>query len=179
MYVSDCNQELDIAFILHSSPRDSATEELGTAFNKSLQFVRDVLSHLDFTSGKTRAALITFNSWAHVRFGLDSFSNRDAIYSALESIPLGEGNATFTSEAIRLAREDVFDPQRGDRSTALNVAVIVTDQVHQYSCVYFNILYSYLPKIYIIVMSKWIYSAGEFTTRNNNKIKCLVNTRLK
>ena len=110
-------------------------EESGVSFNKSIQFVKDVLSHLDFTSGRTRAALVTFNSWARVQFELDSYHNRDSLYAALDAVPLGEGTATFTSEAIRLTREEVFDPTRGDRPTALNVAVIITDQV---SCACIN-----------------------------------------
>ena len=121
---------MDIAFILDSTPTNYHGQYSGRTFNKTLQFVKDVLSHMDFTSRKTRAALVTFDSWAHVRMGLDSFHNRDDIYAALDEVPLGEGNATFTSEAIRLTRDEVFDPQRGDRSTALNVAVIVTDQVY-------------------------------------------------
>ena len=56
-----------------------------------------------------------------------SVSGEDILH-ALEWVPYHKGG-TFTAEAIRIMREDVFDAGHGDRPDARNVALMITDGV--------------------------------------------------
>jgi len=119
----NCNTAMDIAFLV-----DSSTSVGEDNFHRVLQFIQDVIAPLEFASGKTRVALITFNNRATVHFHLDSFSSDQDILSALQNVPYTEGG-TFTADALRLLREDVFTSSRGDRDDAPNSAIIVLDGV--------------------------------------------------
>ncbi len=45
---------------------------------------------------------------------------------ALDTIPYQFPGATFTSDALRVMRNDIFSEDRGDRASATNVAVLIT-----------------------------------------------------
>ena len=46
--------------------------------------------------------------------------------SALDTIPYQFPGATFTSDALRVMRNDIFTEEHGDRATAPNVAILIT-----------------------------------------------------
>ena len=45
---------------------------------------------------------------------------------AIDSVPYIFPGATFTSDALRKMREEVFSEANGDRATAPNIAIILT-----------------------------------------------------
>ncbi len=119
--VSDCNIDLDIAFLIDSS---SSVGDKG--FKHSLQFVKDVVKPLEFASGKTRVSVITFNDQGIAKFYLDTYTTRQDILEAIDFVSYVRG-ATFTSDALRIMREDVFTASQGDRDGATNIGIIITD----------------------------------------------------
>ena len=74
--ISDCNTDLDLVFVI-----DSSTSVGLKNFKAALHFVKEVVSPLEFASGKTRVGLVTFNNQAFVRFYLDTFSSREEVIS--------------------------------------------------------------------------------------------------
>ena len=71
----DCSGVVDLAFVLHSA---------GTVhperWHYITQFVADVVKRLDVGPDRTRVAVITYSSAAHVAFTLDQFPARqDAV----------------------------------------------------------------------------------------------------
>jgi len=67
----DCNGVIDLAFVLHSA---------GTVhperWHYITQFVVDIVKRLDVGLNRTRVAVITYSSTAHVAFTLDQFPAR-------------------------------------------------------------------------------------------------------
>ena len=71
-------------------------------------------------------ALITFNDDARTIFSLQTYSTKAEILTAIERTDYTTGGA-FTADALRMMREEIFDTDRGDRSTAPNKCIFITD----------------------------------------------------
>ena len=62
-YISDCNNEMDLVFLFDSSI--SVGEE---KFRKQIEFAKEVISPLEFASGRTQVAAITYSNEAYVQW---------------------------------------------------------------------------------------------------------------
>ena len=51
----------------------------------ALNFIKKVLLPLEFSSGKTRVALVTYNDQAVVRFGLNTYVSREEIVKVIKN----------------------------------------------------------------------------------------------
>lgn len=107
---------------------DSSSSVTEANFKKALEFIKDVVRPLEFASGKTRVSLITYNDEAIARFYLDTYKTREEILHALNYVPYTKGSC-FTADALRVMREDVFKSSQGDRTSATNIGVLITDGV--------------------------------------------------
>ena len=114
---------MDLAFIIDSS------SSLGSRdFKRTLRFCKNIVKNLEFASGKTRIAAMTYNDDSWVRFHFNRYSSKQEVLDAIDIFHYTWG-ATFTSEALRRLREDVFDPQNGDRPSVTNKVILITDGV--------------------------------------------------
>lgn len=120
---SDCYTDMDLAFVIDSSMSVGSRD-----FKKVLRFCKNVVKNLEFSSGKTRIAAMTYHDDTWVRFNFKDFNTREDIVDAIEAFHYTSG-ATFTSEALRRLREDVFDSQNGDRPDVANKVILITDGV--------------------------------------------------
>ncbi len=75
---------------------------------------------------QSNVAVVTFADTARVEFRLDAFDTRTDIKNAIDDIPYSRGT-TNTAEALRLVREEVFVPNRGDREQLPNIVILFTD----------------------------------------------------
>ena len=69
-----------------------------------------------------------FSDQASLEFPLNRYYNPDDLKSAIFRMQC-IGQTTNTPEAIRIARQQCFDPQTNDRPDVQNLAIIITDGV--------------------------------------------------
>ena len=69
-----------------------------------------------------------FSDDARLEFPLAAHQNVQSLKAALANIDC-IGSTTNTPDAIRVARQQCFNPSNGDRSNVQNVAIIITDGV--------------------------------------------------
>ena len=68
---SDCTTPLDFTILLDSSHSIGERD-----FAISIDWLRNVTRPLEFASGKTRVAIVTFSNYAYTRFYLDTYFTR-------------------------------------------------------------------------------------------------------
>ena len=119
---SSCDQE-DIVFLVDSS---------GSIYDYNWPTVKEFMKNIvrDYTIGSNnvRVGVTIFADNVQSIFQLNTYSTQYEILNAIDNIPF-LGTSTNTPEAIRYMRTTMFTPQNGDRSSAPNVAIIITDGV--------------------------------------------------
>ena len=95
-------------------------------FELMKSFVQDILKELNVESCKYRIGVMKYGSSALIQFHLNAFSTNLDLMAAIDEISFSYGT-TFTADALRSAREDMFTEGNGDRSEARNIAVLITD----------------------------------------------------
>ncbi len=119
---SRCNQE-DVVFLVDSS---------GSIYRSNwpiiLEFMKNIVR--DFTIGpnNVRVGVAIFGNDVQPIFQLNTYSTQSQILSAIDRIPFLD-QTTNTPAAIRYMRTAMFTPQNGDRPSAPNTAIIITDGV--------------------------------------------------
>ncbi|KAL5006010.1 hypothetical protein ScPMuIL_017168 [Solemya velum] len=113
----------DIVFVL-----DSSTSVNEVNFGKMLQFTKDFIGGTNINSGKVRVGLLLYSTKVHVQFHLHDYSEKAALFSAINSVKYKYGS-TNTAEALRRLRTEMFLEENGDRPGAQNIAIVVTDGV--------------------------------------------------
>ena len=119
---TQCEQE-DIVFLVDSS---------GSIQRNNWDTIKDFIKNIvrDYTIGPSnvRVGLAIFGNDVELMFQLNAYSTQYEILNAIDQIPyLAE--TTNTVAAIRYMRTIMFTPQNGDRSSAPNSVIIITDGV--------------------------------------------------
>jgi collagen type VI alpha len=114
---------VDLVFVL-----DSSSSVLSVRFSKMKDFVKHIIEIYDIDGGSTRVGLITYNDDAQIRFNLNSFDKKIAIFEFIDSMGYS-GGATNTANALFTARTQMFVPEKGDRSDVDNMIVLLTDGI--------------------------------------------------
>jgi len=73
-----CRSRLDVVFAVDAS--SSVGEE---NFQRTLDFVRDVVASLDVDSGNSRVAVLSFSDAVDMRFHLDEYTSRADLADAI------------------------------------------------------------------------------------------------
>ena len=108
-------------FVLDSSGSIGTTN-----FQKIRNFVNMVISDLDIAPRRTQVGVIVFSTDVSVSFNLNSYSNRQALISAVNRIPyLGHG--TNTADALYTLINQGFVGARPVDQGVPRVAMVVTD----------------------------------------------------
>lgn len=93
-----------------------------------LRFIVNLVDYFTIGPDDTRIGAVVFSDDARLEFPLNSFYDADQLKQALWSLQC-IGQTTNTPEAIRIARQECFNPDRGDRPDVQNLAIIITDGV--------------------------------------------------
>ena len=70
--------------------------------------------------------LVQFGDAASVIFRLNTHSRKEDILQDIQRLRYTRGR-TYTADALRLIRQDVFTPGNGDRFDVPNYAILITD----------------------------------------------------
>ncbi|XP_052231181.1 collagen alpha-4(VI) chain-like [Dreissena polymorpha] len=112
----------DIVFIL-----DASESVKPDNFNKTLQFVNEMIDAFFIGPTNMQIAVLTFSTNVNNIFHLNNNTNKIAMKDAVNNSTYTNGY-TYTNEAIKFAREFSFKPANGSRPNAAKIAIIVTDE---------------------------------------------------
>lgn len=85
-----------------------------------------ILQEASIDDGKVRVALVTFDMNTNREFSLNTYSNREAIISAIGAVQYQTGTTTNIALGLWAVRQ-VFVEAAGDRPDVPNVAILITD----------------------------------------------------
>ncbi|CAH1789268.1 unnamed protein product [Owenia fusiformis] len=111
----------DIAFVVDGSGSVGAGN-----FEKMKSFVRDVTNDLTIGSDAVQVAFVLFSDSSAVEFGLNAFTDKESLASAINQV-IYKGGATNIASGLRSLRQDIFVASMGDRATAPNVGILLSD----------------------------------------------------
>ena len=105
---------------------DSSSSVGRENFDKAVAYISGLVERLPVKSRSARVAVVTYSDRASVRWYLGTSPSRSDLLARLEHLKY-IGGAANTGDALRVVREEVFSPFRGDRPKASNRAVLITD----------------------------------------------------
>lgn len=117
----ECNGEADIVFII-----DKSGSIRNERFMAVKEFFVTVIEDMELWNDKIRIGLVSFDDQARVEFFMDTYTSKADVIQAIRQLQYN-GGRTNIADALQLAREDVFDPDRGDRADVPNFLVTFTD----------------------------------------------------
>ena len=112
---------LDLVFVLDESGSITSPN-----FEKMKDFCIDVVESIVIGDASTRVALVTYGDDATIIFNLNEGTDKDDVIQNIRNIPYG-GGQTHTAAALKLCKDDIFDSDNGDRASATNAIIILTD----------------------------------------------------
>ena len=95
-------------------------------WNKTLQFVANVVSQFTIGPNDVQVAFVLFSHVATVEFGLTQYWDLASLLYAILNVRY-IGSTTNLNDALYLTRTRVFAPGRGTRPNAIKVTIILTD----------------------------------------------------
>ncbi|XP_070174921.1 cartilage matrix protein-like isoform X2 [Littorina saxatilis] len=116
-----CTGKADIVFLVDSSGSVGQTN-----FNKTLQFIKDVVNKFSIGSNAVRIGVDTFSSSFRREFTLSRYSSKWSINYALDRISYRGGN-TVTASALSNMTSGSFSRSAGHRTGVRKIAVVITD----------------------------------------------------
>ena len=114
--------QIDIAFVLDGS--DSLTRE---EFESIKKLVSNTLDRYTISPDKTQVAMIEYSDKPTIMFYLNDYKDRNTLQDAIDNIQPSRGKYTATDDALKLAADQVFSPERGSRPGVPKVLILVTD----------------------------------------------------
>jgi len=116
-----CTGSSDIVIAMdHSGSVGSAN------WAKSITFVKKVVEGLSIGPTETQVAIITFGAPAAVIFNLNMYDSKQSLLAAIDSL-VYHGGGNDIASSIQQMRVVCFTSANGDRSTAPNIAMVLTD----------------------------------------------------
>lgn len=91
-----------------------------------LNFMADIVEDLGVGDDLSRFGFVKFSTNAENEFYLNTYNNVANVQNAILNAQY-EGGDTNTAEAINFMHNQQFISSRGDRSDAINVAIVITD----------------------------------------------------
>ena len=122
--------KVDLCLIIDSSGsiRDHNPRDGSDNWETQLDFLSDLVGDFVVGPDATRVGAVVFSEQVRLEFSLDRYTTSGAVQGAIDAIPY-MGQTTNTPEALSQTRSLCFNPSTGDRSDAVNLAIIVTDGV--------------------------------------------------
>ncbi|XP_052806963.1 collagen alpha-1(XII) chain-like [Mya arenaria] len=117
--IHSCNK--DIVFVVDES------SSIGyVVFRKVIEFIRDLVLRLDIGVHSDQVALLLYDINPHVQWYLHDYTNKASMLSALNYVPYHNGTSRMDL-ALRFVRQNVTVFAKGDRPSADNVIILLTD----------------------------------------------------
>lgn len=88
--------------------------------------VKKIVSKMQISAVKSRISVVTFSDKAELIFPLNAYDKQQDILQAIENIRYTQGRTNIAA-ALRLVRETVFNQNNGDRTSAPNVLLLISD----------------------------------------------------
>ena len=126
-----CQGCLDVVFIMDQSEsiRDNSPfDKPDQNWNIFKDFITDLVTGLPVSQGQTKTALIKYSTEPEVMWYLNNYSTADDVLQAVKNLNHDGGN-TNTADALKMAREEVFVANQGDRRSAKNIVILMTDGI--------------------------------------------------
>ncbi|KAK3083525.1 hypothetical protein FSP39_024753 [Pinctada imbricata] len=125
--LSNCKSSYaDIAFLLDTSRSESSDD-----FLHQKQFISNFINSLDVGPHQAQISVVTYSTHAFIHFYLDQYDNKADVLQHIDSMGYIKGS-THTWEALDFLHDYIFVQKNGDRRTAPNIVVILTDGHSQY-----------------------------------------------
>ena len=110
----------DLVFVI------DASSSIGSShFQLIRKFTANIASKLIHDSPKSSFAVILFNTNAHVRFTLQTYTSPSSLLSAINNLPY-YGGGTNTAEALTLLLSTAKNGTLGLRNDSSKVAIVIT-----------------------------------------------------
>ncbi|XP_048189029.1 integrin alpha-X-like [Perognathus longimembris pacificus] len=120
MFQRECpKQEQDIVFLIDGSGSIQPND-----FTKMLNFVKSVMSQ--FQGSGAQFSLVQFSYSVQVHFTFSGYAKSSDPQSLLNNIHQQKSN-TRTATAIDTVRKDVFSAEKGARTDATKILIVITD----------------------------------------------------
>ncbi|XP_069108778.1 collagen alpha-3(VI) chain-like isoform X2 [Argopecten irradians] len=111
----------DVLFLVDSS--NSVTSD---RFETEKNFTSQVINQFTIGPDDVQIAYVTFETVVHSQFMFNTYNNSDDVIDAVMATNYTPGN-TYTDEALKYAREQVFTPQNGDRRDVSDIIILMSD----------------------------------------------------
>ena len=95
-------------------------------FERMKSFVSELVGKLDVESAYSQVAVVTYSTSVGERFNLDAHTSVASLQSAISSLSFSAGG-TNTAKALQYVRSVMLTSEAGDRNTAPNSVVVITD----------------------------------------------------
>ncbi|KAL4228503.1 hypothetical protein ACF0H5_011551 [Mactra antiquata] len=115
------NCRKDIVFVV-----DESSTVGYDGFHKIIDFITDIVTGLDIGTHGDQVSLLLFDYGPHLQWYLNDYTSKADLLNALTYVPYHNGS-TQTDQALKFVRENVLQFQNGDRPSADNVVVVITD----------------------------------------------------
>jgi uncharacterized protein with von Willebrand factor type A (vWA) domain len=109
------NNVADIAFLVDASGSVGMDN-----IDKLKAFVYSMVEQISVGQTDNRIALASYSSNPQLGFNLDSYYSKKQIMNAISAMQYRYGN-TNTAAGLRMVRQDIFDRNKGDRSSIPNI----------------------------------------------------------
>lgn len=114
-----CNR--DIVFVLDDSGSVGSVN-----FRHALDFVKNVVNQIEVGPTKAQVGFLAYSTHPQVGWYLNKYYNKVGLLNAISQVHY-YGGVTHTSEAIEAVRTQILTSQKGDRPSAENVVIVLTD----------------------------------------------------
>ena len=126
-----CQGYLDVVFIMDQSEsiRDNSPfDNPDQNWNIFKDFITDLVTGLPVSQYQTRTALIKYSTEPEVMWYLNTYTTAEDVCQAVKNLNHDGGN-TNTADALGMARNKVFVANQGDRGSAKNIVILMTDGI--------------------------------------------------
>ena len=113
---------LDLAFVIHTSNKVN-----GQQYQYYKNYMRDIISGADIDGGKVRVGVVIYRHDASVIFPLDRYQTKSDLNSAIDNLPLMASSFGNLAVGLDKVKDELFTPEGGDRDTAPNGVIVLTD----------------------------------------------------
>ena len=132
-----CRGKADIAFVVDGSSSIRLSNKPGVDNWLLLKdFIINMVNLIPIGRDESHVCVVSFSNNAKVEFDLEAHFTKAALIDAIRNIEYQDG-WTNTSAGIYEMINNCFDPthqgQRGDRTDAVNIGVVITDGASNYN----------------------------------------------
>ena len=122
--LADCHLQADIVIILDASSSSTRGED---NWQLMLDFVTEVIQALNVGEQAVHVGLMRYHKLGMIDLYLEDFYDKESILLEVNSLHQAD-LPSDTSVALRLAREELFNPKYGNREGVPDVILLVTSQ---------------------------------------------------